>query len=163
MKTGFISTLAIITAFGITGCQSPPNKKFTPEQISALQSQGFKNTATGWTLGFPEAILFANNKSTLTAKSKASIHHIAAALCSVGLLHARMDGHADSTGESSYNLALSLRRANTVADAYAKSGNIPRSHLTTRGFGDKYPVASNNHAKGRAENRRVAIIITAPR
>lgn len=161
MKAGFLAVLTLITALGISGCQSP-RQTFTPEQISALQSQGFKSTPDGWTLGLSEKILFENNQSTLTPQSKAAITKIASTLSSVGLRHARMDGHTDNYGESGYNQSLSLKRANTVADAYAQSIQIPRSNLTTRGLGDKYPVVSNGTSQGRAENRRVAIIITAP-
>lgn len=60
---------------------------------------------------------------------------MASRLAATGLNHARMDGHTDNYGEESYNEALSLKRANVVADAWAKGANIPRSNLTTRGLG----------------------------
>ncbi|MEC5343507.1 OmpA family protein [Brenneria populi] len=161
MKTGFLAGLILTAVLGISGCQSP-RQTFTPEQISALQSQGFKSTPDGWTLGLSEKILFDNNQSSLSPRSVDAIKKIASALSSVGLRHARMDGHTDNYGESQYNQSLSLKRANTVADAYAQSINLPRNNLTTRGLGEKYPVASNSTAQGRAENRRVAIVITAP-
>lgn len=85
---------------------------------------------------------------------------MAAKLASTGLTHARMDGHTDNYGEDSYNEGLSLKRANVVADAWAMGGQIPRSNLTTQGLGKKYPIASNKTAQGRAENRRVAVVIT---
>lgn len=72
-----------------------------------------------------------------------------------------MDGHTDNYGEDSYNEGLSLKRANVVADAWAMGGQIPRSNSTT-GFREKYPIASNKTAQGRAENRRVAVVITTP-
>ena len=87
---------------------------------------------------------------------------MASRLAETGLNHARMDGHTDNYGEESYNEALSLKRANAVADAWAKGANIPRSNLTTRGLGQKYPVASNSTSQGRAENRRVAVVISTP-
>ncbi|WP_148180549.1 OmpA family protein, partial [Klebsiella pneumoniae] len=55
-----------------------------------------------------------------------------------------------------------LKRANSVADAWAEGANIPRANLTTRGLGKKYPIASNDTAKGRAENRRVTVVISTP-
>jgi outer membrane protein OmpA-like peptidoglycan-associated protein len=87
---------------------------------------------------------------------------MASRLAATGLNHARMDGHTDNYGEDSYNEALSLKRANAVADTWAKGANIPRSNLTTRGLGKKYPVASNSTSQGRAENRRVAVVISTP-
>ncbi len=61
-----------------------------------------------------------------------------------------------------YNEALSLKRANSVADAWAEGAHVPRSHLVTRGLGEEYPIASNDTAAGRAENRRVTVVISTP-
>ncbi|MEJ5174169.1 OmpA family protein, partial [Erwinia sp. MYb416] len=58
--------------------------------------------------------------------------------------------------------ALSLKRANVVADAWASGAGVPRSNITTRGLGDSDPVQSNKTSQGRAENRRVAVVISAP-
>lgn len=60
---------------------------------------------------------------------------MAAKLAATGLNHARLDGHTDNYGEDSYNEALSLKRANVVADARAQGANIPRTNLTTQGLG----------------------------
>ncbi len=87
---------------------------------------------------------------------------MASKLAATGLNHARLDGHTDNYGEDSYNEALSLKRANVVADAWAQGANIPRANLTTQGLGKKYPIASNQTSKGRAENRRVAVVISTP-
>ncbi|WP_340618228.1 OmpA family protein [Xenorhabdus entomophaga] len=81
--------------------------------------------------------------------------------CLFGIHHARLDGHTDNYGEVSYNNQLSLKRANTVAEALTQGG-MQRTHLTTRGLGPDQPIADNRSSKGRAENRRVAIVITAP-
>ncbi len=87
---------------------------------------------------------------------------MASRLAATGITHARLDGHTDNYGEDSYNEMLSLKRADIVADDWAKGANIPRSNLTTRGLGKKYPIASNDTAKGRAENRRVTVVISTP-
>ncbi len=145
----------------LTGCQSPQGK-FTPEQIAAMQSYGFTESAGDWSLGLSDTILFAKNDYKLLPESQQQIQTMAAKLSSTGLKHARMDGHTDNYGEDSYNEALSLKRANVVADAWATGGQIPRSNLTTQGLGKKYPVASNKTAQGRAENRRVAVVINTP-
>lgn len=145
----------------LTGCQAPQGK-FTPQQVAAMQSYGFTESAGDWSLGMSDTILFAKNDYSLRAESLQQIQTMAARLASVGLTHARMDGHTDMYGEDSYNEALSLKRANVVADAWAEGAKIPRSNLTTQGLGKKYPIASNKTAKGRAENRRVAVVISAP-
>lgn len=64
---------------------------------------------------------------------------MAARLAETGITHSRLEGHTDNYGEDSYNEALSLKRANSVADARAEGAKIPRSNLTTRGLGKSTP------------------------
>jgi outer membrane protein OmpA-like peptidoglycan-associated protein len=65
-------------------------------------------------------------------------------------------GHTDSTGSDSYNLALSQRRAASVAD-YLSARGVQSARLGTRGFGETQPVADNETEQGKAANRRVEI------
>ncbi|WP_220266370.1 OmpA family protein [Enterobacter sp. Colony194] len=152
---------AVLAAFLLTGCQTPQGK-FTPEQVAAMQSYGFSESNGDWSLGLSDTILFDKNQYQLRPESYSQIETMAANLSSHGLKHARMDGHTDNYGEDSYNEALSLKRANIVADAWAKGANLPRSNFTTQGLGNKFPVASNKTGEGRAENRRVAVVISTP-
>ncbi len=152
---------AIVFSCFLTGCQAPPST-FTPEQVAAMRSYGFTESNDSWSLGLSDKILFGKNEYRLQPESYASIQTMAAKLAATGLKHARLDGHTDNYGEESYNQALSLKRANVVADAWAEGASIPRANLTTQGLGKKYPVASNATGQGRAENRRVAVVITAP-
>ena len=152
---------AVLAAFLLTGCQTPQGK-FTPEQVAAMQSYGFSESNGDWSLGLSDTILFDKNQYQLRPESYRQIETMAANLSSHGLKHARMDGHTDNYGEDSYNEALSLKRANIVADAWAKGANLPRSNFTTQGLGKKFPVASNKTGEGRAENRRVAVVISTP-
>ena len=71
-------------------------------------------------------------------------------------LKVSVEGHTDSVGSEEYNLKLSLRRANAVKQFLVKEG-IAESRLTTRGFGESQPVASNETEDGRAQNRRVEL------
>ncbi|MHA1041214.1 OmpA family protein [Enterobacter ludwigii] len=152
----------LLASVVLAGCQSPPQGKFTPEQIAAMKSYGFNELNGDWSLGLSDTILFDKNDARLRAESETQIKTMASRLTATGLNHARMDGHTDNYGEERYNEALSLKRANAVADAWAKGANIPRSNLSTQGLGKKYPVANNSTAKGRAENRRVAVVISTP-
>jgi outer membrane protein OmpA-like peptidoglycan-associated protein len=68
-------------------------------------------------------------------------------------------GHTDSTGSDDYNLRLSQRRADSVANYLVLRG-VTRARIETIGYGESYPVASNATADGRARNRRVEIKIT---
>jgi len=67
-----------------------------------------------------------------------------------------IEGHTDSVGSDSYNLSLSQRRADAVK-SYLVSKGIAASRIESRGMGESKPVASNETAMGRAENRRVEI------
>lgn len=152
----------LLAVFLLTGCQTPPQGKFTPEQVAAMKSYGFTENDGDWSLGLSDKILFDKNQYQLRDESFQKIESMAANLSSHGLKHARLDGHTDNYGEESYNEALSLKRANIVADAWAKGANIPRTNITTQGLGQKHPVASNATGAGRAENRRVAVVISTP-
>ncbi|MTH48420.1 OmpA family protein [Intestinirhabdus alba] len=160
MLKRFLPSILFATLI-LTGCQTPQGK-FTAEQIAAMRSYGFTESAGDWSLGMSDTILFDKNVYRLRPESQQKIREMASRLAVVGLKHARMDGHTDNYGEEDYNVALSLKRANVVADAWAEGADIPRTNLTTRGLGKKYPVASNKTAQGRAENRRVAVVISTP-
>ena len=73
----------------------------------------------------------------------------------------RVEGHTDNEGTEAYNNKLSLARANVVADAMSASG-IPRDNISVKGLGMSKPVASNASKAGKAENRRVTVIVSAP-
>ncbi|HZR79857.1 MAG TPA: OmpA family protein [Candidatus Binatia bacterium] len=68
-----------------------------------------------------------------------------------------VQGYTDSIGTDAYNLRLSQRRANTVKGFLVKQG-VSSSRLTTKGYGESNPVASNETAEGRAQNRRVELV-----
>lgn len=69
-----------------------------------------------------------------------------------------VDGFTDSTGSFETNQVLSERRAASVAQ-YLASGGVPALRLQSRGYGERYPVASNDTVGGRAMNRRVEVNI----
>lgn len=159
-KTGVITGIAI--AILLTGCQNKNQAVFSAQQIEVMRSQGFNEVPEGWMLGMSDNILFGTNRAELKPQSIQEINALASKLSMYGLKHARMDGYSDNYGDESYNKALSLKRANVVADVWAEGAGVSRNNITTRGLGDADPVRSNKTSQGRAENRRVAIIISAP-
>lgn len=70
-----------------------------------------------------------------------------------------VSGHTDSTGSAGLNLTLSEERARTVANFLIQVGDIEAIRVTSNGFGKEKPVASNESVDGRAQNRRVEILI----
>ncbi|HEX7037108.1 MAG TPA: OmpA family protein [Pseudomonadales bacterium] len=70
-----------------------------------------------------------------------------------------VEGHTDSVGDETYNQQLSERRARAVVEALVNSG-IDRDRLTARGYGESRPIASNDTEEGRAQNRRVTVVVS---
>ncbi|MBK0092615.1 OmpA family protein [Erwinia sp. S59] len=157
MRIKFFLLMCILVC---AGCQS--KGRFTAAQIAAMQSAGFTENMEGWGLGLSDKILFGVNESELTAASKTNIATMAKNLSATGIQHVRIDGHTDNYGKADYNQQLSLKRADAVATQWALGAEVPRTNITTRGLGMSAPIACNNSAQGRAQNRRVAIVITSP-
>ena len=152
----------LVTAFAalLAACQSlPAPSGFSPEQVAALKSEGFVETALGWELSMPERLLFPSNESTVPADQQDQIRAVAARLVSVGITTARVEGHTDSTGTSAYNLTLSQARAEAVA-APMRAGGMQFTADQIVGRGETLPLSSNDTAEGRQDNRRVVVIVT---
>jgi outer membrane protein OmpA-like peptidoglycan-associated protein len=163
MNTAMTRRLVLgLACAALASCQTvQPQRRtgFTPQQIAVLRQQGFEQVGDDWQLGLADRLLFAVDESTLIPAQQAVIGHISSALAAVGIGGARVEGHTDSTGTASYNEALSLRRAQAVADALVRGG-MRRPAMRVVGMGARAPVESNRSAAGRRENRRVVIIVS---
>lgn len=106
--------------------------------------------------------LFATNSADLSTAGKAALDDFAFRASALKVTNLEVVGHADSRGKDDYNLALSVKRANSVKDYLAGKG-IDSSLISASGQGEASPVASNDTAEGRAQNRRVDIIVTGLR
>ena len=102
---------------------------------------------------------FDFNKSTLQPAGKPILDEAAQILKDNPSVDVQVQGYTDAIGSVPYNLKLSERRAMTVKD-YLMSKGIASSRLTTKGFGKSDPVATNDTAEGRAQNRRVELVPT---
>jgi outer membrane protein OmpA-like peptidoglycan-associated protein len=71
----------------------------------------------------------------------------------------KIGGYTDNTGDPTANQTLSENRAKNVMDAIV-AGGIDPSRLQSKGYGDQYPVADNGTPEGRAQNRRIALLVT---
>ncbi len=101
-------------------------------------------------------VAFDLNKATLKPEFYPELDRIIATLNESPETQFEIVGHADSTGAADYNQGLSERRAEAVADYFARHG-IESDRFTTSGRGEMDPVASNETREGRAKNRRVDI------
>ena len=113
-------------------------------------------------VSIPAAAMFAFDSAELTDEGKKAIEEYRAKLrpelsqAYAGVII----GNTDSTGNAEYNMGLSKRRAQAVADYLVSTGVDPRK-LRVIGRGQTNPIASNDTPEGRAENRRVDIVVIA--
>jgi OOP family OmpA-OmpF porin len=103
---------------------------------------------------------FASGSAELTFDGKDALNTLAQDILNqkLSLKFIEITGHTDSVGSEQSNRTLSFNRANTVAN-YLASNGIDRRLIRTRGMGESQPIANNNTARGRAQNRRVEITI----
>lgn len=106
-------------------------------------------------------LLFATGKSELTGGAGPNLNKLAAFLGEYGDRTVLIEGHTDSVGSEESNYFLSQRRANSVK-SYLVSQGVQAHRLTTVGLGQGSPVATNDTATGRQQNRRVEVIISSP-
>ena len=99
---------------------------------------------------------FGFNKSNLTKEAKKILDNASEVLNKYPDATIKLGGHTDSIGSINYNQKLSVKRANVVRDYLVKKG-VKESQITAEGFGKTKPIAPNNTAKGRAQNRRTEI------
>lgn len=149
-----------LALLALTGCQTAPQKGLSPAQIAVLKQQGFEMTDDGWAYGLSGKVLFGSDVESLNPASTEIVERIGKALLSVEIERVRIDGHTDASGQESYNEQLSLRRAKSVGKVLAAVG-IKEENIQLRGLGSSKPVASNDTAVGRTENRRVSIVVSA--
>ena len=104
-------------------------------------------------------ILFPLNKATMKPGADATINKVADFLNEYPGREITIEGFTDSTGSDDYNQKLSERRAAAVKTALVNEGVAP-NRITTQGMGEARPIASNDSAAGRQQNRRVEILIS---
>lgn len=114
----------------------------------------------GIKLSFASKVLFDVNKATIKASADKKLREAARILNLSYYEHQNLviEGHTDSSGTEEYNQKLSERRAKAVADYLVQLG-IDKNRISTVGYGESNPVATNETAAGRELNRRVEIIV----
>jgi outer membrane protein OmpA-like peptidoglycan-associated protein len=103
-------------------------------------------------------VLFASGRAELRSSTNSHLDKLVAFLGKYPERSVTIEGHTDSVGSSQYNQDLSLRRANAVG-AYLTSQGVVPGRIRTLGKGEAEPVAGNDSADGRQQNRRVEVII----
>ena len=104
-------------------------------------------------------VLFGTDLASLTSTGQVTAQKLAKILELNPQRTVLVEGFADSTGDAAYNQQLSERRANSVQSALHEMG-IGRDRVSIRGYGESYPVVSNDSASNRQLNRRVEIVLS---
>jgi outer membrane protein OmpA-like peptidoglycan-associated protein len=132
------------------------------ELKAALQSMKeiaqVKEEARGVVITLSGAVLFASGKSELLPIAREKLDQVADSIKDQGNKKLVVEGHTDSVGPRNVNMKLGQDRADAVRNHLIARG-IPAGSITAVGVGPDRPVADNNSAEGRANNRRVEIIV----
>jgi outer membrane protein OmpA-like peptidoglycan-associated protein len=127
-------------------------------KLAAANAAAVKEEPRGTVITLAGGVLFASNKSQLLPGAQTSLAQIAEAIKSQDDKKVLIEGHTDSRGSDATNQALSKARADSVA-SFLVSNGVPQDRVTTAGLGPSRPVADNATPEGRANNRRVEIVI----
>lgn len=127
-------------------------------QTLANQGIGIVNTGEKLIVTFPNDLTFATDSYTVKPSLVSDLQTVASVLVKYPKSNVQVIGHTDSSGEATYNLGLSQQRANAVADVLQSNG-VGYDRLNVTGVGENQPVASNLTPEGKAQNRRVEVIV----
>lgn len=130
------------------------------EMREALRDSGVgvRREGNDLRLVMPGDVTFDTNSTEIKAQFYPVLNDVADVLQQYPATYVDVIGHADSTGDAGYNQRLSEQRAQAVA-GYLIAQNILRDRFYVGGMGETSPIASNETPQGRAQNRRVEIII----
>ena len=103
-------------------------------------------------------VFFDWDRSNLSQQAVQTIGQAAAAYRSRGSARITATGHTDTSGPESYNMALSLRRANAVKDALVRNG-VPAAAIVVTGRGESMPLVQTADGVREPQNRRVEIVV----
>jgi outer membrane protein OmpA-like peptidoglycan-associated protein len=129
------------------------------ENLAKMAS--IKEESRGMVITLSGAVLFPSGQAALLPAAMSSLDNVVTALKSTPDRNITVEGHTDSVGTRAFNMDLSLRRAQSVRD-YLVSQGLPSEIVKAQGLGPDRPIATNSSADGRANNRRVEIIVSPP-
>lgn len=156
----FITTLAAAcgpitfqdsSGFGIAGTPPEPEAAPAPPRVEVRDNRIVIN----------EKIQFEYDSAKILPVSHDLLNEVASTIKqNPQIKKLEIQGHASSEGEDDYNLKLSDKRAKSVMEYLTKTAGIDKTKLTSKGYGESQPIASNDTDEGREKNRRVEFVIT---
>jgi len=134
------------------------DRRAAEAQAALADLAAVKQEPRGMVITLSGSVLFASNKSVILPEALARLGKVADVLLANKTRNLTIEGHTDSQGSDSYNQKLSQQRADSVRD-YLVSRAYQSDLIRSNGMGETHPVADNGTTEGRANNRRVEIII----
>lgn len=131
-------------------------------QLELAKWAAVREEARGVVITLSGSVLFASDKAALLPAARTRLGQVTAALLATKERHLDVQGYTDSQGTDAHNIDLSQRRADAVR-LYLVSNGYPPDLVLAHGAGKTLPVADNGTAEGRANNRRVEIVIEPER
>lgn len=125
-----------------------------------LEGARIERIGEGIKITFSGGVLFDVDRADLRPAAQAELIKLANILNKYEDTNVMVEGHTDATGTEEHNMQLSLRRSESVATFLAVQ-NVERGRLSAVGYGEIQPIASNDTAEGRQQNRRVEVAIWA--
>jgi outer membrane protein OmpA-like peptidoglycan-associated protein len=125
-----------------------------------LEGAQIERVGEGIKITFDSGLLFAVDSYDLTYDAQGNLTDLARILNKYEDTNILIEGHTDSTGSEEYNMGLSERRANAVAHHLAGQ-SVSSGRFSIMAYGEAQPIASNETADGRRQNRRVELAIMA--
>lgn len=133
-------------------------KKAADAQAALAKLAAVKEEARGLVITLSGSVLFASGKSALLPAAQDRLNQVTEALMATKERRLTVEGHTDAQGSNSSNQVLSQKRADAVR-SYLISRGYPGDLILAKGIGEDRPIADNANAEGRANNRRVEIVV----
>jgi OmpA-OmpF porin, OOP family len=134
-----------------------PERGVEGRLLAFIQNPALQPDKTTW-FDF-DRLLFSTGSATLQPQSVEQLTNIAAILKAYPKTHLTIGGYTDNTGDAASNLQLSQDRANNVTAELVKLG-VAKDRLVAKGYGEEHPVGDNATEAGRAQNRRISMLVT---
>lgn len=125
-----------------------------------LEGAEVERVGEGIKITFDSGLMFDIDSYGLKPSTRENLAELSKTLEKYNDTDILIEGHTDNTGESNYNLNLSDKRAEEVAE-FLKDQGVKSNRITTEGYGEQQPLASNSTMEGRQQNRRVEVAIYA--
>jgi outer membrane protein OmpA-like peptidoglycan-associated protein len=134
------------------------DKRAADSQATLARLAAIKDEPRGMVITLSGSVLFASNRATFLPDAKTRLGLVADVLLTTKDRNLTVEGYTDSQGSESHNLELSQRRADAVRSYLIERG-YPGDLIKSQGLGESSPVADNSTSEGRANNRRVEIVV----